>query len=156
MRAQGRAADGTVGGRITLIEVSADNWRAVAAVRPRPEQERFVAPITYYLCLCHYGQVWHPLAVLEDGVVVGYVMWGIDASRWIGGFVIDAAAQGRGIGRATLETLIARLAADPDCREVALSYHPDNAAARQLYASLGFIETGERDDDELVARRGMR
>ncbi len=24
---------------------------------------------------------------------------------------------------------------------------------RQLYASLGFVETGEREDDEVVARR---
>ena len=159
MTAQSHQAPGSPGRSITLVDVDAGNWRTVAHVRPRPDQERFVAPITYYLCLCHYGQVWHPLAVLVDGVIVGHIMWAIDdadGSRWIGGVVIDAAAQGRGIGRAALETMIARLAADPDCCEVALSYDPENQVARRLYASLGFVETGEREDDELVARRRVR
>ncbi len=35
----------------------------------------------------------------------------------------------------------------------ALSYQPDNEVAKALYASLGFVETGEVDDDEVVARR---
>ena len=35
----------------------------------------------------------------------------------------------------------------------ALSYAPENTVARSLYASLGFAETGEVDDDEVVARR---
>ncbi len=159
MTLQSHPAEGRASGDITLVDVDAGNWRDVARVTPRPDQERFVAPITYYLCLCHYGQVWHPLAILFEGAIVGHVMWAIDdadSSRWIGGLVIDAPAQGRGIGRAALETLIAWLAADPDCREVALSYDPDNAVARQLYARLGFVETGEREDDELVARRSMR
>ena len=35
---------------------------------------------------------------------------------------------------------------------MALSYSPENTAARELYASLGFVETGEQEDDEVVAR----
>lgn len=141
---------------VALVEVDATNWQAVAEVAPRPGQERFVAPITYYLCLGHYNQIWRSLAVVVDGKVVGHIMWAIDdadGSRWIGGVVIDAAAQGRGIGRAALLALIDRLRADPDCREVALSYNPENHVARKLYADLGFVETGEMEDDEIVARR---
>ncbi len=159
MTTESNRAERSASGNISLVDVDAGNWRDVAGVTPRPDQERFVSPTTYYLCLCHYGQVWHPLAVLVDGVVVGHMMWAIDeadGSRWIGGVVIDATAQGRGIGRAALEALIARLAADPECREVALSYDPENQVARRLYASLGFVETGEREDDELVARRRVR
>ena len=70
--------------------------------------------------------------------------------------MVDGASQGRGIGRAALETLIIWLAAKPNCREVALSYEPDNVVARKLYADLGFVETGEWEDDELVARRLVR
>ncbi len=146
---------------VELVEVDATNWRDVAGVTPRTGQERFVSPVTYYLCLCHYGQIWHPLAVVVDGAVVGHVMWAIDdadGSRWIGGFVIDGAKQGRGIGRAVIEALIERLSADPACREVALSYAPENAVARKLYAGLGFVETGEWEDEEqeIVARRSVR
>jgi len=97
---------------IELREVTADNWRDCAAVRPRDEQAAFVAPITCYLCLCHYGRIWHPLAVYHEDDVVGFVMWGLDeadGSHWIGGLVIDAAHQGRGLGRATVTALLDRL-----------------------------------------------
>jgi hypothetical protein len=39
---------------IELVDVTAANWRDVATVTPHPDQQRFVAPTTYYLCLCHY------------------------------------------------------------------------------------------------------
>ena len=32
-----------------------------------------------------------------------------------------------------------------------LSYEPENAVAKSLYASFGFIETGEKDGEELIA-----
>ena len=32
-----------------------------------------------------------------------------------------------------------------------LSYEPENEAARQLYRSFGFMETGEKDGEELIA-----
>jgi diamine N-acetyltransferase len=34
----------------------------------------------------------------------------------------------------------------------ALSYAPDNTVARHLYSDLGFVETGEMAEDEIVAR----
>jgi diamine N-acetyltransferase len=139
---------------LTLEAVTAANWRSCAALTVHPDQREFVNAVTYYLCLCNYGDTWQPLAAVRDGEVVGFCMWGIDddRSRWIGGVVVDAARQRTGIGRAMIGALVDRLAADPDCPNVALSYSPDNKAARALYASLGFVETGELDDDEVVAR----
>jgi diamine N-acetyltransferase len=141
---------------IQLEEVTAENWRECAALRVRPDQAEFVEPVTYYLCLCLYGKTWQPLAVRRDGTVVGFVMWGVDgdSSRWIGGLLVDAAAQRSGVGREALRQLMERFAEEPDCPNVALSYPPANTAARTLYASLGFQETGETEADgtELVAR----
>jgi diamine N-acetyltransferase len=48
--------------------------------------------------------------------------------------------------------IIDYLRASEGATSFALSYAPDNAVARRLYASLGFVETGEREDGELVAR----
>ena len=140
---------------ITLTPVTADNWRACAALTVHPDQQRFVNAVTHYLCLCHYGDTWHPLAAVHDGEVVGFCMWGVDddRSRRIGGVIADAARRRTGIGRAMISALLDRFAAEPDCPDVALSYQPDNKAARALYASLGFVETGETEDDEIVARR---
>ena len=38
---------------------------------------------------------------------------------------------------------------------MALSYDPENTVARSLYASMGFVETGEISDNETVARRRL-
>jgi diamine N-acetyltransferase len=142
------------GVQITLEPVTAANWRSCAALSVRPDQREFVNAVTYYLCLCLYGSVWQPLAAVRAGEVVGFCMVGLDddGSRWIGGVVVDAAQQGRGVGRAMMRAVMARLAAEPGTPNVALSYVPGNAAARSLYLSLGFAETGELEDDEIVAR----
>ena len=139
---------------VSLADVDATNWSVLAEVEPRPEQRDFVAPVTRYLCLAHYGEEWHPLAIEADGSAVGHVMWAADeedGSTWLGGLVIDAAHQGRGVGRATVEAFLDRFTVD-GTTNVALSYSPENVVARALYLSLGFVETGEMEDDEIVAR----
>ena len=141
---------------VSLRPVDAGNWRDVARLTVAPGQERFVATPTYYLALCSYGDVWHPLAVYAGGEVVGFLMWGVDdadGSCWLGGVFVDAASQGRGMGRAALVQALQLLSEEAGAAGFGLSYSPENTAARALYASLGFAETGEVDDDEVVARR---
>jgi len=143
---------------VHLRPVDKDNWQACAAIRPAPGQERFVASVAFYLCLCHYEQPWRPLAVCSGADVVGHVMWGVDpedGGYWIGGLVIDAQRQREGHGRAAVATLLQQFR-DAGAVEAALSYQSENAPARALYASLGFRETGERTDGEVVARMPLR
>jgi diamine N-acetyltransferase len=140
---------------VELSDVTADNWRACAGLEVGDGQRDFVSPVTRYLCLCHYGGVWHPLAVTSGGEVVGFVMWSVDPddrSGWIGGLVVGLQHQRRGYGRAALTALLERLRREQGCTSAAISYAPENTSAKALYHSLGFAETGEREDDELVAR----
>ncbi len=140
--------------RLALTPVTADNWRAVAEIEVTEEQRAFVAAPTRYLALCVYGGVWRPLAVRVGDRVIGFVMWAVDpddGSCWLGGLIIDRRHQRQGHGRRTLETLMERLASEHGHRRFALAYRPDNPAKR-LYQALGFRETGEVDDDEVVAR----
>ncbi len=142
--------------RVRLVEIDRDNWRDVAAVTPRQDQREYVADPTYYMCLSHYGGEWNCLAVELDERTVGHVMWGVEGDEgWIGGLVIDAAHQGRGIGTAAVEAVSEQLAAMDGIRQLALSYEPENTTARRLYARLGFVETGETEGDEIVARRHL-
>jgi diamine N-acetyltransferase len=69
--------------------------------------------------------------------------------------MIDRAYQGRGYGRAAIEQVIARLAAQPGCDEILISYKPGNDAARQLYASLSFVEQ-KVDEDRVTACLELR
>jgi ketosteroid isomerase-like protein len=76
--------------------------------------------------------------------------WRAVAAHWIGRLVIDAPQQGLGLGRASMVTLMEWLLSKPACDVVGLSYHPDNAAAAQMYADLGFAPTAEVEDGEIV------
>jgi diamine N-acetyltransferase len=88
--------------------------------------------------------------------MVGSLMHGLDdagnGNRWIIRLMTDAAQQGKGYGREAMRQILERFRADPTCKEVGISYEPDNAVAQKLYASFGFVETGEEDDGETVAR----
>jgi diamine N-acetyltransferase len=139
---------------VRLVEVDSTNWRDLASVSPLPAQEKHVAAVTYYLCLGYYGGQWHSLGIEADGSIVGHVMWAIDdadGSVWLGGLVIDAGAQGHGYGKAAVGAFLDRFTGDEGA-DVALSYAPDNTTARSLYRGLGFVETGETEGDEIVAR----
>lgn len=154
-----RSRAGPAQGRVRLEPVTPRNWRDVAAVRARRDQRRWVADVPRYLALCAYGAVWRPLAIVTQDRVVGFAMWGRDpddGSLWIGGFTIDAREQRKGHGAAALDAAIALLSSQPGARELALSYRPDNEVAKRLYASRGFVETGETEGDEVVARRPVR
>lgn len=135
--------------------MSRGNWRGVAQLKVAAEQQAFVAEPCYYLALCCYGDIWQPLAITLDGKVIGMCMWGIDpedGSCWLGGVLIDQSYQGRGYGKAALQTALNMLAEQHGYRDFALSYSPTNQVAKTLYATLGFRETGEQVDDEVVAR----
>jgi diamine N-acetyltransferase len=137
---------------LILADVTADNWRDIADLAPRDDQRDFVPALAArYLLLGMLEDTWHNLGAFEDGTAVAHVMHAVDpddGSRWIGGLVVDAAHQGRGVGRRVVELLLDRLRTEPG--PVRMSYHPDNEASRALFAGLGFVETGERVDDERV------
>ena len=147
---------GPAGPVVNIAPVSSADWRAVAALTVTPEQRGFVAEPSYYLALCCFGEAgWRPLSMAVDGEVVGFLMWAIDPSDgscWLGGVLVEAARQGHGIGRAGVAAALRHLSSEHGYRAFALSYHPENLRARRIYARLGFVETGERDGDEIVAR----
>jgi len=142
-------------GRVALHTVSSENWRDVAALEVTEAQQAFVAEPSYYLALCCYGDTWHPLAVSTDAGVIGFVMWAVDpadGSCWLGGILIDRAYQRQGYGREAVRAAVTMLSEAQGYQDFALSYSPSNTAAKRLYEALGFVETGEWEGDEVVAR----
>jgi diamine N-acetyltransferase len=140
---------------VHLRELDSSNWHECRDLRVDEHQSQFVTSTAAYVMMCTYGGDWHPLTIYADDTMVGFAMWAIDpddGSFCIGGFLIDAAHQRRGYGRAAMIALIDH-AEKLGHQNLALSYHPTNVAARSLYQSMGFVETGEVVDDEVVARR---
>lgn len=143
------------GSRLTLHTVGSENWRDVAALEVTEPQRAFVAEPSYYLALCCYGDGWRPLAICTGERVIGFMMWAVDpadGSCWLGGILIYQAHQTQGYGREAVRGAIRMLSEGEGYRDFALSYSPSNTVAKHLYATLGFLETGEWEGDEIVAR----
>ena len=87
-----------------------------------------------------YGDDEEPPKALERN----YSLWRL---------MIDRKYQKRGFGREAIRLALAFIRTWPcgQAEYCALSYEPENTAAKKLYASFGFIENGEMDGDEIVA-----
>lgn len=139
---------------VTVHPVTKDNWRDVRDLLVTPRQRAFVEDPNFYLALCCYSD-WNPCAISTAEAVVGFIMWAVDDddSVWLGGIFIDARHQRHGYGRRCVEVLMDQLAERAGAAGFALSYQRENSVAAGLYAQLGFVETGEMAEDEVVARR---
>lgn len=139
---------------ITLQPITKENWFASTKLHVRPDQASYVAANVYSIAQAQWYPEWEPLAIYDGETMVGFVMHGVDeeipARQWIIRMMIDQAHQGRGYGRAAMVKVIERLTARPGCEEIRLSFVPGNEGALALYRSLGFVETGEEEDGELI------
>lgn len=141
---------------IELRQVTGDNFDAVIALRVADDQRDFLHPVVESLAWAYVAPQCHPLAIYAGDSPAGFVMYGHEPAEgrcWIVGFMVDACRQRRGVGRAALELLLARMEGELRCPSVALSVHPDNVAALRLYQSFGFQDTGKCQDGELILRR---
>jgi diamine N-acetyltransferase len=143
---------------ITLNTITPENYRAVFGLKVAPDQAHFVADNVYSMAQARVFSHLAPLALYAGETPVGFVMYGPEApgkvSIWR--YMIGAERQRQGYGRAGLAAVLRHIQAEtPDCREISLSYEPANRVAARLYAGFGFVETGEVDDGELVARLAL-
>lgn len=141
--------------QITLQEITADTWRQCARLKVRSDQENFVAPNVSSLAQSKYEPGLLPLAVYAGETMVGFVMYSEQpyepGKYFIYRVMVGAEFQGKRYGRDAMLALIERMKALPECREIVLSYEPENTVAERLYESLGFRKTGEIFEGEVVS-----
>ena len=139
---------------ISLREITPQNFNVIAAMQVREDQKNFVASNLYSLAEAYVFPGRSPLAIYADETPVGFLMyvdWAERQQLWIFRLMIAAEQQGRGYGQAAMRLAIERMHAIPGCRQIYISYEPENQAARALYASLGFNIIGEIEGGEEVA-----
>lgn len=138
---------------VHLVPVTAHNRAAIAALKVDHAQAHFVAGNADSLAEAETDPGASPRAIMAGDTLVGFLMY--DASDRndvrLYRFMIDAAHQGRGYGRAGLEAFLAEIAALGDARRISICYEPENEPARNLYAKAGFIEEGLDEDGEMIA-----
>jgi diamine N-acetyltransferase len=137
---------------VTLRPITRDNLWAVVDLKLHPGQEAFVADNIDSIANASVEPTFVPLAIYAGDALVGFAMYGEhppdSGTWWVIRLMIDRAHQGKGIGRAAMEALIAMMAERVGCDEIVTSFNPANAVALALYTSFGFQPTGEIEDDE--------
>ena len=154
---------------IHLEKLTYDNFDDVFELEVTEEQKNFVAHNCYsvaeaYVTLINGGQVF-PFAIYNDDELVGFIQlaYGENAdqdgvsmekdSYEVWRFMIDKRFQRKGYGKAAMKLALDFIRTWP-CGKAELcwiSYEPENTAAKALYKSFGFEETGEMCDEEIVA-----
>ncbi len=139
---------------VSLREVTPQNFYDIVSMQVREDQKNFVASNVFSLAQARVFPCRYPLAIYVDETPVGFFMsayWEERQQHWIFRLMIAADHQGKGYGRAAMRLAIERMRAIPGCRQIYISYEPENAVAKGLYASLGFVVTGEFVGGEEVA-----
>jgi RimJ/RimL family protein N-acetyltransferase len=138
---------------VRLAPVAPELRERLLALAPRPEQERFSGRLTETLPAAEADPEREPVAILEGDEPVGFIVLhrGPAAGELaperrdvlLRAFLVDAAAQGRGIATRALAALpdfvSERL---PGARRIVLSVNVRNPAAIRTYARAGFADTG--------------
>ena len=155
---------------LSLQRIDGRNVWDILKLKVSKEQQSYVAGndvslIEAYISKTENGQIF-PFGIYKDDVPVGFLMIGFGTdSSWddapaiaqnnydLRRLMIDIKYQGRGYGKEALNLALEFIHTFP-CGKAEycwLSYEPENKVARDLYRSFGFVETGEKDGEELIA-----
>lgn len=144
---------------VTLREITADTVRQVNRLNVKPEQQGLVARNSESLSQALFcPEAWYR-AIYADGEPVGFVMLYDESLRaappaqpqaYLWRLMVDARFQGRGIGAAALEQVIAHVRARGVFASLFVSYVPGPQSPEGFYLRAGFRHTGKVDEGEVV------
>jgi len=157
---------------VTLEEITPENHEAVLALHVAAAQEKFVGTVQGALAdAVAYPEAkpWYRAVYASDGqagraVLVGFVMisWNVEPEPpeligpwFLWKLIIDERYQGRGYGAAVIRQ-IAQVVRAEGATELLTSYTPGDGGPGGFYERLGFVPTGELDQDgEIILRLGL-
>ena len=155
---------------VRLEKIDGKNVWDALRLSVQEDQREFVASndisiVEAYTAITANGYAF-PFGIYDDEQIVGFLMIGFDKDDYwddapdiangnynLWRLMIDQKYQHRGYGKRAIELALEFVRTFP-CGEADycwLSYEPENVVAKELYASFGFTETGEKDGEELIA-----
>ena len=154
---------------LKLEKINRNNVAEILKLEVFDNQKSFVATnnssiIEAYIAITENNHVF-TFGIYNDDKPVGFLMIGFDVNSDdesapkiakgnynIWRLMIDKKFQGKGFGKNTMNLAIEFVNTFPcgTAKYCWLSYASDNDVARQLYKSFGFVETDEKDRDEIV------
>lgn len=155
---------------LRVEKVTANNVWEILKLRVGEGQKSFVAGndvsiIEAYTTITGGGYAF-PFGVYDGDTPVGFFMVGFGTDEYwenppeiaknnynLWRLMIDERYQNRGYGKETMRLALDFIRTQP-CGKAEycwLSYEPENEVARRLYHSFGFRETGDMDEEEVIA-----
>ena len=157
---------------VHLEKLTWDTVDDVLKLRVSKEQKDFVAPNRDSMIDAYFALTEEKFPVYTFGIYlgekpVGFLMIGYNEAALEGPdapealknnyslwrLMIDKRYQKQGCGREAVRLALEFIKTWPhgEAEACATSYNPENEVAKKLYASFGFVENGEMDEDEIVA-----
>ena len=143
---------------ISLRQITEDNFIEAFNLKLANGQERFVShPIRSLAQAYVYRNQCQPFGIYKDDTMIGYVMviYDYDIPEYdIWHMMIDEKYQGKRYGSIAIKLCIDYIKSKPfgSSNDVILTCNIDNSIAIHIYEKIGFKDTGERDDNELVMK----
>ncbi|WP_342756250.1 GNAT family N-acetyltransferase [Kineothrix sedimenti] len=141
---------------VSLKEINENNFRIVVGMKVNEEQSKYVASNVYSLAQAWlYPEEAKPYAIYNDEDIIGFMMFDWNEKErecGIWRFMIASNQQGKGYGRKALAYALKLIKETGKFDYVSLDYVPDNVVGKHLYESMGFIETGEIEDGEIIMK----
>lgn len=140
---------------ITLKQIDESNFIDAFHLELAEGQASFVShPIRSLAQAYVYYRQCTPFGIYAGDTMVGYVMviYDYDTDEYnLWHLMIDRLHQGQGYGKQAVKACLDYIRQKPfgPGNTVLLTCHEENTAAVSLYKSLGFQETGNRDEEEL-------
>jgi diamine N-acetyltransferase len=150
---------------VTLREITAETVIAVIRLSVSEAQKGFVAPNAVSLAQALFApEAWYRAIYCGDEPA-GFVMLEDESllqpppappAIGVWRFMVDARFQGRGVGRAAMQQVIAHVRAKGLFERLELSYVPGPGCPEPFYLALGFVHTGRMDEGEVVLELPLR
>jgi diamine N-acetyltransferase len=141
---------------LALVPVTRENVDLVCDLAVHEHQRRLVAPAakTVAEAKCHEPGAFLRAIVVDDRPVGVLWVQTDEPVPYLVRFMVDAAWQGRGIGRQALTLLLDELRAAGHT-ELELSYVPAEDGAERFWLSCGFEPTGRMHGGEVLVRMDL-
>ena len=141
---------------LSLREITKETVRSILDLKVAEGQEDLVGNNGNSLALALFDKKAWYRGIYAGDDPVGFLMLSIDREKpefYLWRFMIDAAHQKKGYGKRSMELLIEEVGSQPEAKELTLHVMDLPHSAVSFYEALGFQQTGEKDDDELVMSR---
>ncbi|WP_044337135.1 GNAT family N-acetyltransferase [Rossellomorea aquimaris] len=145
---------------VKIVELDAENWYDCCQLEISENQQAFIESNAISIAQSKFEPTLKPFAIYFNDKVVGFLMYNsvpeeLDA-YWVYRIMVDKNYQGMGIGRAATELMLEEMTKTLKATKIVVGYHPDNEGAHHLYASLGFVDQGDRFGREMAVVKKVK